>query len=138
MSTVSALQLLDEDMWQTLPWRTGAVRLTYQVLRVRAHSCGELTYQVLFVAARKAANLPRRATLSHCVNHRCYQKVFLSLSAYSPAFFHHLCLSAACSIIPDMKFAADLKGEARPASLHKPHVSHYRNTSTLYFANLCC
>lgn len=28
-----------KDMWQILLWRTGAVRLTYQVLRVRGRSC---------------------------------------------------------------------------------------------------
>lgn len=61
-----------------------------------------------------------------------YQKVVLSLSAHFPAFRPVSFIYSA--IIPDMKFVADPKGETSQASLHKPHVSHYRNISTLYFA----
>lgn len=43
-------------------------------------------------------------------------------------------LSFTRPIIPDMKFVAGPKGETSQASPHKPHVSHYRNISTLYFA----
>lgn len=61
--------------------------------------------------------------------------VFVSLCSF-PTFSHHLLRSFTHSFVPAAKFVADLKGEPSPASHRKPRVSHYRNISTLYFANL--
>lgn len=79
------------------------------------------------MAACKAASLTCRVTLTHCIKR--WFRLFLLIFPHSGPR-----LSFTRPVIPDMKFVADPKNETSQASLHKPHVSHYRNISTLYFA----